>query len=100
MSKMIQFMCSEVDPTGSLWYILLHGRRLNTTVLKLTLPGHYGIMPLSTARETKGSEVDPTGSLWYNRLRFEYDNLNVLKLTLPGHYGIKIEAGSKKEYVF
>ena len=34
---------SEVDPTGSLWYSAWLGHQVSTAVLKLTLPGHYGI---------------------------------------------------------
>ena len=35
--------CSEVDPTGSLWYTELSAFFAAFDVLKLTLPGHYGI---------------------------------------------------------
>ena len=34
---------SEVDPTGSLWYKVFKNTSLGELVLKLTLPGHYGI---------------------------------------------------------
>ena len=34
---------SEVDPTGSLWYTPRRVSHARAAVLKLTLPGHYGI---------------------------------------------------------
>ena len=80
---------SEVDPTGSLWYKNPVKRGAEATVLKLTLPGHYGIRSCFPFLDILSSEVDPTGSLWYTRSpRLPPPHL-VLKLTLPGHYGIK-----------
>ena len=59
-------LSSEVDPTGSLWYSGAAAPRRTCRVLKLTLPGHYGII------------IRPDGA----------DLDQVLKLILPGHYGI------------
>ena len=59
-----------------------------STVLKLTLPGHYGIKSWNVVRACDSSEVDPTGSLWYKFDEDSEDVVYVLKLTLPGHYGI------------
>ena len=57
-------------------------------VLKLTLPGHYGILSFADLRNADRSEVDPTGSLWYKKERLRGKHRPVLKPTLPGHYGI------------
>ena len=38
-----KYGCSEVDPTGSLWYKHVNELCGDHGVLKLTLPGHYGI---------------------------------------------------------
>ena len=39
---------SEVDPTGSLWYSVDAYNAAAELVLKLTLPGHYGISLILT----------------------------------------------------
>ena len=66
MTRMIGVMSSsEVDPTGSLWYISVYISKINEQVLKLTLPGHYGILSYHAKKSEARSEVDPTGSLWY-----------------------------------
>ena len=57
-------------------------------VLKLTLPGHYGISFRHQHATQARSEVDPTGSLWYTGTPGTRIRRHVLKLTLPGHYGI------------
>ena len=79
---------SEVDPTGSLWYTDLVTHAALEAVLKLTLPGHYGIGNGICYGGIGGSEVDPTGSLWYTISLYNTFPNQVLKLTLPGHYGI------------
>ena len=102
---------SEVDPTGSLWYTQRCSSSHFQSVLKLTLPGHYGILrghfcapstrfwswpyrvimvyfSSKTTPRCSCSEVDPTGSLWYNKFLLFLSAPFVLKLTLPGHYGI------------
>ena len=81
---------SEVDPTGSLWYTHRIKKTRCTCVLKLTLPGHYGIKNWDSIVAWFSSEVDPTGSLWYIQRAFSLANDKVLKLTLPGHYGIRL----------
>ena len=43
-STVSPYFCSEVDPTGSLWYMHVVTGTDGVCVLKLTLPGHYGIM--------------------------------------------------------
>ena len=40
---------SEVDPTGSLWYSGRRQLHALFAVLKLTLPGHYGIFEVYEA---------------------------------------------------
>ena len=82
------FQRSEVDPTGSLWYTDEISGVHATGVLKLTLPGHYGIDVLEVCEAIWCSEVGPTGPLWYTLLQLDAVFINVLKLTLPGHYGI------------
>ena len=79
---------SEVDPTGSLWYMYFIYNHSAEPVLKLTLPGRYGIESEPRRLVGTGSEVDPTGSLWYKSQTLSCVENFVLKLTLPGHYGI------------
>ena len=72
---------SEVDPTGSLWYITALGIYAFAAVLKLTLPGHYGISRIVHISAAACSEVDPTGSLWYTRASKRY-KINLLDALL------------------
>ena len=78
---------------------MVYARHANDSysfVLKLTLPGHYGIKFAFSLHYVTCSEVDPTGSLWYIFSVLYRAGKFVLKLTLPGHYGIEHNGGPDK----